>query len=231
LVKSLRYIFMDSNTLYTSDPAALEQAFDALADSLAEKGYALLDGFLSPEECGEIRAIIDRHEEEGRLKKAGIGTGQDFQVDRSIRGDLIRWIEPDKVAPVTQAYVARLQQLMEFLNRSLYLSLKDSELHYTMYPPGKRYQRHLDQFRLNDHRRLSVICYLNDDWQPAHGGELRLYLPDGKGGETTKDVLPVAGRFICFRSDLLEHEVLPTNRHRYSITGWLLDQLAELTHL
>lgn len=219
------------NSIYTTDSAQLEIAFDALADSLAEKGYALLDSFLSPEECTEIRAIIDRHEEEGRLKKAGIGTGQDFQIDRSIRGDLIRWIEPEQVAPVTQAYLARLQQLMEFLNRSLYLSLKDSELHYTVYLPGKRYQRHLDQLRLNDHRRLSVICYLNEDWQPEHGGQLRLYLPNKEGGETIKDVLPVAGRFICFRSDLLEHEVMPATRPRYSITGWLLDQLAELTHL
>ena len=221
---------MDNST-YTTDPAQLEIAFDALADSLAEKGFALLDSFLSPEECTEIRAIIDRHEENGRLKKAGIGTGQDYQIDRSIRGDLIRWIEPEQVAPVTQAYLGRLQQLMEFLNRTLYLSLKDSELHYTVYPPGKFYQRHLDQLRLNDHRRLSVICYLNDDWQPEHGGQLRLYLPTKDGGETVKDVLPVAGRFICFRSDLLEHEVLPASRHRYSITGWLLDQLAELTHL
>lgn len=219
------------NITYSQDPAQLESAFEALVDNLAEKGYALMDNFLSLEECTEVRAIIDRHEEAGRLRKAGIGTGYDYQVNRSIRGDLIRWIEPEQVASVTQAYLAKLKMMMEYINRALYLSLKDSELHYTVYPPGKRYQRHLDQLRLNDHRRLSVICYLNEEWLPEHGGELRLYLPEAGGTETIKDVLPIAGRLICFRSDLLEHEVLTTNRHRYSITGWLLDQLAELTHL
>lgn len=219
------------NSIYTLDPAGLEHAFDTLVESLAEKGYAIMNNFMSEEECTEVRAIIDRHEESGRLKKAGIGTGHDYQIDRSIRGDLIRWIEPEQVAPVTQAYLAKLQQMMGYINRTLYLSLKDSELHYTVYPPGKFYQRHLDQLRMNDHRRLSVICYLNNDWLPEHGGELRLYLPEKEGGEHIKDVLPVAGRLICFRSDLLEHEVLPATRHRYSITGWLLDQLAELTHL
>ena len=221
---------MDNNS-YTQDPGQLEQAFDILVDSLAQKGYAIMDNFLSEEECTEIRGIIDRHEEEGRLKKAGIGAGHDFQVNRSIRGDLIRWIEPEQVAPVTQDYLAKLKVMMNYINRTLYLSLKDSELHYTVYLPGKIYQRHLDQLRQNDHRRLSVICYLNDDWLPEHGGELRLYLPQKDGSEVQKDVLPVAGRLICFRSDLLEHEVLPATRPRYSITGWLLDQLAALTHL
>ena len=222
---------MDNNISYTQDPALLEAAFESLVDQLADKGYALMDNFLSAEECTEIRAIIDRHEENGRLKKAGIGTGQDYQINRSIRGDLIRWIDPEQVAPVTQAYVAKLHMMMEYINRTLYLSLKDAELHYTVYPPGKCYKRHLDQLRLNDHRRLSVICYLNEDWLPEHGGELRLYLSEKEGTETIKDVRPVAGRLICFRSDLLEHEVLPATRPRYSVTGWLLDQLAELTHL
>jgi SM-20-related protein len=222
---------MDKQLTYSEYPGQSEQALDALVDNLAEKGYALLDGYLSSEECTELRAIIDRHEENGRLKKAGIGSGQEYQVNRNIRGDLIRWIEPEQVAPVTQAYLAKLKIMMEYINRTLYLGLKDSELHYTVYPPGKRYQRHLDQFKQNDHRRLSVICYLNEDWLPEHGGELRLYLPQEGGEETMQDVLPVAGRLICFRSDLLEHEVLPATRLRYSITGWLLDQLAELGHL
>lgn len=221
---------MDNNT-YTIDPAMLEIAFDRLVDDLAEKGFAVMDNFISIEDCTEIRAIIDRHEEEGRLKKAGIRTGHEYQVNSSIRGDLIRWIEPEQVAPVTKAYLGKLQMMMEHINRTLYLGLKDSELHYTVYTPGKRYLRHLDQLRLNDHRRLSVICYLNEDWLPDHGGELRLYLSQEDGTEEIKDVLPVAGRLICFRSDLLEHEVLPTLRHRYSITGWLLDQLGELGHL
>jgi SM-20-related protein len=47
----------------------------------------------------------------------------------------------------------------------------------------------------------------------------------------TLDVLPQAGRLVCFRSEQIEHEVLPATRPRFSITGWILDQLVGLKHL
>jgi SM-20-related protein len=36
---------------------------------------------------------------------------------------------------------------------------------------------------------------------------------------------------VCFRSDQIEHEVLPATRERLSLTGWMLDQLSNLRHL
>lgn len=41
-------------------------------------------------------------------------------------------------------------------------------------PGGARYIRHVDNSNRNG-RKLTVILYLNDDWQPAHGGALRIY--------------------------------------------------------
>jgi SM-20-related protein len=106
------------------------------------------------------------------------------------------------------------------------LSLKDVEVHMTVYPAGSFYKRHLDQFKQDDHRKLSVICYLNNDWKEEHGGQLRMYLND-----RSIDVLPTAGRLVIFRSDQIEHEVLPATRPRLSITGWVLDQLVDLKNL
>jgi SM-20-related protein len=63
-----------------------------------------------------------------------------------------------------------------------------------------------------------VICYLNENWTEDDGGQLRVYFPD-----QSKDFFPIAGRLVCFRSDLLEHEVLPATRERLSLTGWILD--------
>jgi SM-20-related protein len=65
-----------------------------------------------------------------------------------------------------------------------------------------------------------VICYLNENWEENHGGQLRMHLPSGE-----LDVFPTAGTMVCFRSDQIEHEVLPATRERRSITGWMLDQL------
>ena len=115
---------------------------------------------------------------------------------------------------------------MQHINRSLYLSLKDYEIHMTVYPVGSFYRRHLDQFKKDDHRKLSVICYLNEGWEEEHGGQLRIYRTNGP-----LDILPVAGRLVCFRSDQLEHEVLPATRERLSVTGWILDQYADVKHL
>lgn len=104
----------------------------------------------------------------------------------------------------------------------MFLSLKDFEIHMTVYPVGAFYKRHLDQFKKEGHRKISVICYLNEEWKEEHGGQLRMYVPEG-----SLDVLPVSGRLVCFRSDLLEHEVLSATRQRMSLTGWMLDVSAD----
>ena len=160
------------------------------------------------------------------FKKAGIGKFQDKQINEAIRGDYIKWVDRPTAAPALEPYITKLNQLISFVNQNLFLSLKDYEVHLTIYPPGSYYLRHLDQFKKDDHRKLSVICYLNEDWKEDEGGQLKLYLP-----EKDIDVLPIAGRLVCFRSDQLEHEVLPATRPRLSLTGWMLDQHAELRHL
>ncbi len=35
-----------------------------------------------------------------------------------------------------------------------------------------------------------------------------------------RDVAPIGGRLVIFRSDQFEHEVLPARRERLSFTGW-----------
>jgi len=197
----------------------LTQQLDQLADGLAEAGYAIVDDFLSPHEVQGIQLLDGFKNGLLQFKKAGIGKSQEKQINESIRGDYIQWIKPESAEPAMQVYLSKLKELIAFVNQNLYLSLKDFEVHQTIYPVGTFYKRHLDQFKKEDHRKLSVICYLNSDWRESDGGQLRIYLEN-----ETKDVLPLAGRLVCFRSDLLEHEVLPATRERLSITGWLLDQ-------
>jgi SM-20-related protein len=197
--------------------------FEQIADGLAGQGYAIVDDFLSKEEVKAIHGSETFPRDIFEFKKAGIGKTTSLQINESVRGDFIRWVDRTTAPYPVQVYLERLEALIPFLNQSLYLSLKDFEVHLTMYPVGTFYKRHLDQFRADDHRKLSVICYLNEDWMQEHGGQLRMYFPD-----ESKDVLPLAGRLVCFRSDQIEHEVLPASRTRLSITGWILDQLADL---
>lgn len=197
----------------------MNPSFDAIADGLAEQGYAVADHFLSQSEVAAILQHGDFDDARQRFKKAGIGKRQDAQINEAIRGDYIHWLDPATASPSVKTYLDRLDSLVHFLNQALFLSLKDYEVHLTTYPAGTFYKRHLDQFRKDDHRKLSVICYLNENWAENQGGQLRMYLPTG-----TADFLPLAGRLVCFRSDQIEHEVLVATRERLSITGWLLDR-------
>lgn len=205
--------------------------FEQIADRLSEKGYAIVDNFLEAQEVRNLLDVLTHHQEQGTFKKAGIGASNQLQVDKEVRGDYIRWIEPQNALPPTQVFLDRMNEVMRYINRTCYLGLKDYEFHFTVYPPGSVYKRHIDQFKTNDHRKLSFIFYLNEDWLPEHGGNLRLYLPKENGEEEEVDILPIAGRLACFRADLIPHEVLAATRHRYSLTGWMLDQLKELTFL
>ena len=75
----------------------------------------------------------------------------------------------------------------------------------------------MDQFRDQGNRVFSLILYLNKDWKPADGGQLRVYNDDG----TFYDIQPIHGRVVCFRSDQILHEVLEANKPRISLTGWM----------
>jgi SM-20-related protein len=198
--------------------------YKIISDELAEQGYGIVDDFLT---AGEVESILRLNEFNKGIvlfKRAGIGTEK--QIETAIRGDYIRWIDPQTAPEELKIYLRKLSGLISFVNQSLFLSLKDYEIHQTIYPVGSFYKRHIDQFRTGDHRRLSVICYLNRDWKEEQGGQLRLHLPEGPC-----DIFPTAGRLVCFRSDQLEHEVVPASRDRLSLTGWILDQYAELKHL
>ena len=205
----------------------MNSTFDVLADGLAENGYAVTDHFLSHDEVKNILDLNEFQAGSAYFKKAGIGKNKDHQINESIRGDYIHWIDKNSAPDPLKAYFDKLGQLVQFLNENLFLSLKDFEIHMTIYPAGTFYKRHLDQFNRDDHRKLSVICYLNDNWSPDQGGQLRIFLPGGK----TAEILPTLGRLVCFRSDQIEHEVLPATRTRLSLTGWILDQYTSLKHL
>lgn len=204
---------------------------DRIAGSLADRSYVIVDNFLEPVEVASMRAHMDQLNRGGDFKQAGIGAAHQFQVNREIRKDWIHWIDPNDTLATTQVFAQRLRVLMRHINRACFLGLKDFEMHYAIYPEGAYYKRHLDQFKVSDHRRLTFLCYLNPGWSVEDGGLLRLFLPTPEGGERPLDIVPTAGRLVCFRSELLEHEVLECRRPRYSLTGWMLDQLNELTFL
>lgn len=203
---------------------------DSVADSLALNSYAIIDNFLSDEEALNCLDVLQENKEEGNFKKAGIGTLGMHQIDKTIRGDEIKWLDNQNLSPASQVYMDQVGAMMRYFNRTLFLSLKDFECHFAHYPSGTFYKRHLDLLKLSDHRKLSFVLYLNPNWKEGDGGELLLYLQEN-GEEKTVTVNPILGRLVVFRSEILEHEVALAHKSRHSITGWMLDQYKGTTFL
>lgn len=197
----------------------MEAQFDRVCQEVDRYGYSVWSDALTPEEVQAICEEIDRLQRSDAFRKAGIGKEQDFQINAQERGDFIHWITPEQAAACTQVALERLRELIQFLNRHLYLGIRDMECHYAFYPKGAGYKRHVDRHRHQSHRIISVVLYLNTSWKEGDGGELLLY----PAGGNALSIQPKAGTLAIFLSDL-EHEVLPTAQPRYSITGWLLDE-------
>jgi SM-20-related protein len=187
--------------------------------ALHRAGYAVHDAFLDDREVAYWRAFALARRADGTLRPAAIGRGAQRAVHAELRADHIAWIDPDPSQPRQAELAARLEALRLAFNEALQLGLFDLELQVAIYPAGAFYRRHVDRFRDDDARVVSLVCYLNQDWTESDGGRLRLW--PASAPQTFVDIAPRAGRLVAFWSADTAHEVLPTQRERFSLTGWL----------
>ncbi len=195
--------------------------YERIIDDILTQKYSLVENFFTELEVLELRqSLLDKHEAD-IFKKAAIGNRVNEVIEKSIRGDVILWIDENRADPMEVAFFRKINNLIEYLNKTCFLGILHKEFHYALYPEGTYYKRHLDTFQNDDRRKLSFVCYLNEaGWLPENGGELVLYLNEN-GEETEKVIYPFPGRVVIFESQILEHEVKPVNTERLSITGWL----------
>ncbi|AUS05307.1 2OG-Fe(II) oxygenase [Pseudotamlana carrageenivorans] len=195
--------------------------YEQIISDLGKQQFSVIENFFSAEEVEELReALIERHEED-TFKKAAIGNRVNETIVKSIRGDLILWMDESKATAKEAFFFNKINDLVTYLNRTCFLGILHKEFHYAIYPINTFYKRHIDTFQNDDRRKLSFVCYLNEDgWLPENGGELVLYLNEN-GEEVEKVIYPFPGRIVVFESQIIEHEVRPVKQERLSITGWL----------
>jgi SM-20-related protein len=191
--------------------------YEAIITDILKQQYSVVDGFFSNEEVEDLRSSLLQKYEEEEFKKAAIGNQFNELIVKSIRGDFISWIDESQANRKELPFFTSVENFTNYLNSTCFLGICEREFHYALYPEGTYYKRHLDTFQNDDSRKLSIVCYLNDeDWLPEFGGELVIYKPEGE-----VSVYPLKGRMVIFESQVLEHEVKPVKRERLSITGWL----------
>ncbi len=198
------------------DNHTLEQWL-AWVDELSEKDFVVIDRFLKPEVLTEIKAGFETHL--SSFTKAGIGAAHEQIIRQDIRGDYTYWLDRTRDTHM-KMFWNLVDETLHVFNRYCYLSLSGYEFHYAVYPPGAGYEKHLDQFDNRSNRMITMVFYLNENWEKGDGGELEIFQ---KNGESVI-VEPLDARCVLFKSAEVPHRVLPSRKDRYSVSGWLLHQ-------
>lgn len=195
--------------------------YEKIISDLLEQKYSVVEDFFSLEEVRKLRNSLLVKYEEDDFKKAAIGNKTNEVIEKSVRGDFILWLNEAEAGEAEKLFFSKINSLIEYLNKTCFLGILTKEFHYALYPEGTFYKRHLDTFQNDGRRKLSLVCYLNEeDWKPENGGELVIY-KDENGQEVSEAFYPFPGRVVIFESQVLEHEVKPVKVPRLSITGWL----------
>jgi len=196
-------------------PPGDESLFECIAEGIESRGYIVLPAALPGPVADSLLHYLGRFQA-SHFHPARIGRGTEEARNRFVRRDRIAWMEAGD--PDAEAWFDWTERLKNFLNRRLFLGLFSFESHFAHYAPGDFYKKHLDAFRGDANRVLTLVTYLNRGWEPDQGGELVLYAPDG--GDEIGKVVPGFGTLVIFLSEEFPHEVLAAGRDRYSVAGW-----------
>ena len=217
---------------------------DRRCDSLGSLGDGLgvavldetMDGELLREARRELTALEDKGEVTASQDPCNVGA-------RSV------WLHFEEAAqvvpPALQEVCERLLGLPDALLQASSLcgvSAPRLRVHphimAATYRKGAEYHCHKDSYSGTDNQRMvTVLLYLNEDWVPGDGGELRLFeakphVSDGSlglqreaasaPGEGFVDVAPLAGRIVMFRSRDVWHAVREPREQRWAMTLWVM---------
>ncbi len=194
----------------------MNEEFDQLINSFVDNNVGIADQFLSKELCTYLQQNITSLLQQDKMNFAGIGNSGLAHATQQMRGDKIYWLDKKNDNKYETAFLQLIENFIVHLNETCYTGINGYEFHYAVYEPGTVYKKHKDQFKTDNNRKFSLICYLNNNWIAEDGGQLIVYqngLP--------QSIEPNAQKAVFFKSDEMEHEVTLALKPRMSITGWL----------
>lgn len=200
------------------------QDFDLelLCDNLTGTGYFYCHNFLPHHIIDGLYDTIRGHEQNNTLSVASVGRGTDKHHIPQIRTDKTLWINGD--TPCEQEFLNFIEKIRLYLNQTLFLGLPLVETHYALYHAGDYYKRHLDSFaqsktQTTKSRIISMVIYLNKNWQLSDGGLLELYA-NPNATEPCGHIIPEYNHAVFFLSEAIPHQVTLCHKTRYSIACW-----------
>ncbi len=190
-----------------------QKLYSKITDALVNDGYIIIENALDEKLFPKLKNFAKNEKD---FKHAGISGSNELHLDYNRRRDKICWLEEDGSAQ--SDFLAFANGLREHLNKELYLGLSYYESHFAIYDKGDFYETHLDCFKNFKNRIVTTVYFLNEDWNDDDGGALIIY--DEDNNYLTR-VNPDANTLVVFMSEKFPHEVLATNKKRFSIAGWI----------
>lgn len=194
----------------------MEVVFETLISSFIQTNVGQAAHFLSADLANQLRQQLLQLNHNKLLQPAGTGNGEKLTHNSTVRSDVIYWLDKQHNHAAENSFFNQMEDFITYLNMTCFAGITDYEFHYSLYPIGSFYTKHLDQFKSDPRRTYSMISYLNDNWQSGDGGELLIHQENNH-----LKISPTQGKTVFFKSNELAHEVLPTHQNRISITGWL----------
>jgi SM-20-related protein len=229
-----------SSKLFSSAPT--ESIFPRLQEhhwqELASNRYVVIPNFLPESLQDALRSDVQTLRSQSKFKVAKIGQDATNTLNTDIRVAETCFLGPSKLGDIPSAARQELYSILDGVRRDLVQHMPSinaldpglTELLYAYYPQGGFYRRHRDAIpgSASTLRQISLLLYLNQDWQAERdGGCLRLHFDSGGDALPLNeepnylDVAPHGGTLVLLQSDAIPHEVLDTvGRDRLAVVGW-----------
>jgi len=205
-----------------------------LADEFTNSGWAYVQKLGMDKNTLEQVHVdlhhVDHEMEPGRTSGGMSGGFTSFRKDQMLwlnensKGELERRDVPglSSLHLALQEFVARFVEQLKAGPGKLSLNGKCAPM-LARYDPGGYYKPHIDTVN-SDGRVLTVIYYLNRQWDKSNGGQLCLYpnsLQTDKVLPTpSAEIFPEEDSIVIFRADKVLHEVQPSRERRFALTQW-----------
>ena len=217
---------------------------DALGARLASRGYACVDDFLERDTADAMRRELERLADARDANETGRGGGRKYlrpnrtkfgdehlfgkpniyECDMHDDGTLAETKRDAAYATIWEFFRATERGMADAFRRVIpEIALRDGPDSRTVKLQvnegrGACFPWHYDNPGAPSNRALTCILYLNPDWKPGDGGELRLQPFCG----VAATIQPKHNRLAIFFSDRTLHRVTPsTAAKRYAVTVWL----------
>eukprot|EP01129_Flabellula_baltica_P002642 TRINITY_DN1245_c0_g1_i1.p1 TRINITY_DN1245_c0_g1~~TRINITY_DN1245_c0_g1_i1.p1 ORF type:complete len:317 (-),score=70.70 TRINITY_DN1245_c0_g1_i1:32-982(-) len=222
---------------------SVEQQEKIIQDLTIHKGYAFIDDAFGEEFCTflkeEILSLADQDffsdsvniltalSEEGEIERLETVKPNILELDVIVDEEVFCKPQILWMAETLNEFIeSGVNHVKDTLNEKFpFLQLKalDQLKLQVNNGDGGCFHMHYDTRTDNSKRHLTVLLYLNEDWVPGNGGELRVCPMPGQ----TEDIDPLFDRVVMFCSHNLLHRTLPAIEQRVVLSLWFSSETDE----